>query len=1488
MVPQSPRPGVPAPPARQKRTKRSVPPRCEQCEDRIAPALFNVQNPLSFSGLNNNGCVAVADFDKNNLTDAVLTNYGSGADVGDGTSITVLYGKAGGGFNKVTLATGGTNVSFVSVADINGDGWPDVVAVNANKQNTGSVTVFENDQHGNLSKAPGSPFQVVGGDNSDWVGLADVTSDNVLDIIVASFGKDDGTGENLVGNNVTIFQGNADGNGKGDFTYSSNPITTLAPEIQFVPTSLAVADFDGDGKVDIAAVSPGIPPDFGQPYPDGTLYVFKGNGTGGFDNPLQFDTAGVLPTNIQAADLNGDNKKDLIIANAGDPNSSPEFKDTSVGVLLNASSSGNLNFGVPNSLTANCYGTFAVAVADFDMNGKMDIAAVNYGSQAASPDAFVSLYMGDGSGGFAVGTPPTYDTQTGLGGGQYLAVGDFDANGSPDLIVAHASNLVGLLLNTTVAPTATTTTLASSANPSTSGQSVTFTATVSASSGTPAGGTVTFFDNGVQIGTPINLVNQQAQLTTSSLSVATHNITATYSGAAGYTGSTSDPLSQVVNFAAAQTFTFSGLPASTTAGSPFAFTLTARDQSGNVAVGYRGTVHFTGTDPQGVLPPDFTFTAADNGVHTFTGGVTLKTSGNQTITATDSTTGSITGTSSPVAVSAAAATHLGVSAPVSAASGVAFSVIVTALDPFNNVVASYTGTVHFTSSDGQAVVPANYTFTPGDAGTHTFSGGVTLVTAGGQTVTATDTALGSITGTSGSINVSAGPAVTINQDAAQPDPTNASSVTFDVHFSQPVTGFDGADILFTGSTVGGTLVAGVNGASPGQDYTVTVTGMTGTGTVVAGVRPNAAVNDLGVPSAGSTSTDNRVSFDGVAPSVTINQAAGQADPTSDPSVKFDVKFSEPVTGFDPTDVSLAGSTAGGTLAVAVSGSGDTYTVTVTGMTTTGSVVASIPGGGASDAAGNQNTDSSSTDNTVEFSNTGSIGFTQAVYRTDESAGFVTVTLTRSGHTEGAVSIDYATSDDTAHSTGKEANGQADYTPTSGTLSWADGEGGDKTFPIRITNDQENEGRELIHLALTNAVGNPVLGLTTADVAIDPSDGQLITASAKVPQGVYFDSAGLAGDRVTVRLAGKVGTATVYITDPDGDRNGPVEVIDLADTDPIKSRLTITTKKPTGGTGDGRATLSELTGTGLKVLNASTTDLIGPGVHLDGFVSTLKIGNILGGADISMGAPPAAVRRPAVRIAAGVIGDGTDITVPVRLASLTALAVGDGSVTAPSVGAIVARGKAATRTTPAVVGNFNADVTVSGAGVDPLKPALGRLRAAGGIGAQAITVGGNLGTISVGGHGAGDLTGTTVTVGGTLGALRVAGKVDNVTVDVTGNVKAVAVGSFWNSRLDAGYTGPDDGSGTFDLPSAIGTFTVASKTNGFASSNVIATTINSVILASVNPDNGGTPFGFTADKALRALVVTSPTQKFKFHPNAASPQTLPVLGDFEAVDRNGPL
>jgi uncharacterized repeat protein (TIGR03803 family) len=194
---------------------------------------------------------------------------------------------------------------------------------------------------------------------------------------------------------------------------------------------------------------------------------------------------------------------------------------------------------------------------------------------------------------------------------------------------------------------------------------------------------------------------------------------------------------------AAQTpsYQISSFPSSTTAGAAQRFTVTVRNPGGTIDTSYTGTIQFTSSDPRAVLPARYTFTAADAGVHVFT--VTLETAGAQSITATDKANSSITG-GTTTTVTPAAATHLVISGPSSVAAGVSFSITVTAYDAYGNVATGYTGTIHFTSSDSTASLPANYTFTTSDAGTHTFSG-VVLKKKGNQSIMATDNYFSSIT-----------------------------------------------------------------------------------------------------------------------------------------------------------------------------------------------------------------------------------------------------------------------------------------------------------------------------------------------------------------------------------------------------------------------------------------------------------------------------------------------------------------------------------------------------------------------------------------------------------------------------------------------------------------------------------------------------------------------------------------------------------------------
>ena len=207
------------------------------------------------------------------------------------------------------------------------------------------------------------------------------------------------------------------------------------------------------------------------------------------------------------------------------------------------------------------------------------------------------------------------------------------------------------------------------------------------------------------------------------------------------------------------------------------------------------------------------------------------------------------------------------------------------------------------------------------------------------------------------------PTVTINQATGQADPTNASPINFTVVFNETVTDFATGDVTLSGTA--GATTATVTGS--GTTYNVAVSGMTTNGTVIATIGVDKAHDAAGNGNDASTSTDNTVTYDNTGPTVTINQKAGQADPTNASPIDFTVVFSKPVTDFATGDVTLSG-TAGATTA-AVTGSGTTYNVAVSGMTTNGTVIASIAANVAHDAAGNGNMASSSTDNKVTYDDT---------------------------------------------------------------------------------------------------------------------------------------------------------------------------------------------------------------------------------------------------------------------------------------------------------------------------------------------------------------------------------------------------------------------------------------------------------------------------------------------------------------------------------------
>ncbi len=219
------------------------------------------------------------------------------------------------------------------------------------------------------------------------------------------------------------------------------------------------------------------------------------------------------------------------------------------------------------------------------------------------------------------------------------------------------------------------------------------------------------------------------------------------------------------------------------------------------------------------------------------------------------------------------------------------------------------------------------------------------------------------------------PRVTVNQAAAQLDPTRSLPVNFTVVFSEPVTGFTNADVSLAGSTAN-VASASKTVTGSGTTYNVAISGFsTPGGTVVVSIPGSAAQDAVGNLSVASTSTDNVVFVDNVAPTVTVNQAAGQADPTNVMPVNFRVIFSEPVTGFDAADVLLTGSSGftTATATVTITGSGTDYNVAIGNISTNlGSLRVTIRSVAAVDSVNNNNTASTSTDNLVQIDNVGPI------------------------------------------------------------------------------------------------------------------------------------------------------------------------------------------------------------------------------------------------------------------------------------------------------------------------------------------------------------------------------------------------------------------------------------------------------------------------------------------------------------------------------------
>jgi hypothetical protein len=416
---------------------------------------------------------------------------------------------------------------------------------------------------------------------------------------------------------------------------------------------------------------------------------------------------------------------------------------TSSAITVSALTATTLAVSAPSTVTVDS--PFSVTVTAQDQ----------YGNTAPSYRGTVHFTKTDsGTGSFV---PANYAFVAGDNGAHTFTNGAILVSSGNQTVTATdtvTSTITGTSGSINILGAGTITSLSGNPSPALYGQSVTLTATVISSGSPVTSGTVTFVDTTTSTTLATLALNGSGVASTiaTGLTATIHTFTATFGPANGYFSSSSQVTVAVAGLA---THLAVSAPSTATAGSALTVTVTAQDQFGNTAPSYRGTAQFTKTDSGAgsAVAANYTFVSGDSGAHTFPAGVTLVTSGSQTVTATDTATASITGTSA-ISVSPAAATRLAVSAPSAVVTASAFSITVTAQDPYGNTVPGYLGTVQFTKSDsgGGSAVPANYAFVAADNGGHTFTNGVTLVTAGNQTITATDTVTGTITGTAGPIH----------------------------------------------------------------------------------------------------------------------------------------------------------------------------------------------------------------------------------------------------------------------------------------------------------------------------------------------------------------------------------------------------------------------------------------------------------------------------------------------------------------------------------------------------------------------------------------------------------------------------------------------------------------------------------------------------------------------------------------------------------------
>jgi Bacterial Ig-like domain (group 3)/FG-GAP-like repeat/Divergent InlB B-repeat domain len=496
--------------------------------------------------------LAVGDVNNDSFADVVVTSQCfAGGDCHTGIGVLLNNGHGGllPGVRYETDGFGAVNQS-VAITDMDGDGKPDLIVMNSGSQGP-SVSFVRGNGDGTFQQAVSyllnlnPTFSV----SPNKLTVADVNGDGRPDIIVS-----DGLGyptkpypQNQRGG-VSVLLNNGGGTFATAVLYDSGGYAGAS--------NVIAADVNGDGFLDIVvtnacAVAAEVPANGGacqngdtsasQP---GAIAVLLGNGNGTFQQAVSYPSGGYVPHALVSVDLNRDGKTDVLVAN----NCSNQFCNggISTGTASVLIGNGDGSFQPALNFNDGAQQPLWIAAADVDGDGLVDAAVLNGCAVGLSCDGStrtLSVLLGNDDG--TLQAPAVYPVW-GAALSNTLNVIDLNNDGKPDVVIAGWT-AVSVMLNQTPRA-ATTTTLGSQPNPSAFGHATTLTATVSSlAPGTPTG-TITFTEGGTVLGTA-PLANAVATLDVSNLSLGSHTIVASYSSAPAFRYSVSAPLTHVVKIA---------------------------------------------------------------------------------------------------------------------------------------------------------------------------------------------------------------------------------------------------------------------------------------------------------------------------------------------------------------------------------------------------------------------------------------------------------------------------------------------------------------------------------------------------------------------------------------------------------------------------------------------------------------------------------------------------------------------------------------------------------------------------------------------------------------------------------------------------------------------------------------------------------------------------------------------------------------------------